>query len=74
MLFNTCICYFLVLALYKLIKMYAESESLIETSRINMRPSLSVYCFLNKKKFLSQSKQLEHHKNLFFREKRKLDL
>ena len=47
MLFTTSICSFLVLALYKLIKMY--SEPLIETSRIKMRPSLSVSCLLTKK-------------------------
>ena len=50
MLFNTSICSFSVLALYKLIKMY--SESLIETSRIKMRPSLSVsylFVFLTEK-------------------------
>ena len=49
MLFSTSICSFSVLALYKLIKMY--SESLTETSRIKMRPSLSVSCLLTKKFF-----------------------
>ena len=43
-LLNTPICSFSVLALYTFIKMY--SESLMETSRIKIRPSLSVYCFL----------------------------
>ena len=43
-LLNTSIYSFSVFALYKLIKMY--SESLTETSRIKIRPSLSVCCFL----------------------------
>ena len=43
-LFNRLICSFSVLALYKFIKMY--SESLMETSRIKIRPSLSVCCLL----------------------------
>ena len=43
-LLNTSICSFSVLALYKFIKMY--SESLMETSRIKIRPSLSVCYFL----------------------------
>ena len=46
MLFNTSIYSFSVLELYKLIKMY--SESLTETLRIKMQPSLSVSCFLTK--------------------------
>ena len=41
-LVNTLICLFSVSALYKFIKMY--SESLMETSRTKIRPSLSV-CF-----------------------------
>ena len=71
MLINILICSFLVLALYKLIKMY--SESLIQTSRIKMRPFLSFSCFLTVK-VLFHSKQLGHHMNLFFREKRKHDI
>ena len=48
------ICFFAVLALYKLIKIY--SESLAETSRIKMRPSLSAFCFLALKVSFSKSR------------------
>ena len=41
---NTSICSFPALALYQFIKMY--SESLMETARIKIQPSLSVCCFL----------------------------
>ena len=46
MLFSISICSFSGLALYKLIKVY--SKSLIETSRIKMRPSLLVSSLLTK--------------------------
>ena len=46
MLLHTFICSFAVLELYQLSKMY--SESLIETSRIKMRPFLLVSYFLTK--------------------------
>ena len=52
MLFSTSICSFWVLVLYKLTKMY--SESLIKTSTIKMRPSLSVSCLLTEKSFCSK--------------------
>ena len=48
------ICFFAMLALYKLIKIY--SESLAETSRIKIRPSLSVFCFLALKVSFSKSR------------------
>ena len=46
-LFNATICLFEVLALYKFIKMY--SESLLETSKVKIDPSLAAYCFLTVK-------------------------
>ena len=43
MLLNISICFFSLLVLHKLIKIY--SESLMEKPRIKMQPSLLVSCF-----------------------------
>ena len=56
---------------YRLVKMY--SELLIETSRIKMQLSLSVF-FFNKKSFFSKESSKDTTRILFFCEKRKLDL